>query len=353
MNATTKTFLTAAGLGAATVVAARALVRRSRRIELTGRTAIITGGSRGLGLVLARELVEKGVRVALFARTEADLESAKADLLRRGGVVESFVCDVSDRQQVNEAVRKAETALGPIDLLFNVAGIIEVGPLDAMTVEDFRKSMEINCWGILHTTLAVLPGMRERRFGRIVNIASIGGKRAVPHMLPYAASKFAAVGLSNGLRAELAKDGILVSTICPSLMRTGSPRNATFKGQHRKEYAWFSIGDSLPIATIDAQTAARQTIDACRHGDGEVILRSPLNVAVTLQSLFPSLTRETLAIVNRFLPEMGGIGKQSAYGYESFSAWSPSMLTALTEEAAKRNNEMRPRSADAHIAPGH
>jgi short-subunit dehydrogenase len=343
MSPTTKAFLTVAGLGAATVVAARAFVRRSRRIELAGRTAIITGGSRGLGLVIARQLVDEGVHVALFARTEADLQTARSDLEGRGGIVKTVVCDVSDQQQVHECVHRAEAALGPIDLLFNVAGIIEVGPLDAMTEDDFRKSMDINCWGILHTTLAVLPGMRERGFGRIVNVASMGGKRAVPHMLPYAASKFAAVGLSNGLRAELAKDGILVSTICPSLMRTGSPRNATFKGQHRKEYAWFSIGDSLPIATMDAETAARQTIDACRHGDGEVILRGPLNIGVTLQSLFPSLTRETLALVNRLLPEMGGIGKGSAYGYESVSAWSPSVLTTLTDEAARRNNEMRPR----------
>lgn len=348
MNSSTRIALTVAGLGAATVVAARALVRRSRYIELAGKNAVITGGSRGLGLVLARQLVDEGVRVALLARTETDLQSAKVDLETRGGVVDYFVCDVSDRQQANDAVRQAEVALGPIDLLFNVAGIIEVGPLDAMTDDDFRKSMDINCWGILNTTLAVLPGMRERRFGRIVNITSMGGKRAVPHMLPYAASKFAAVGLSNGLRAELTKDGILVSTICPSLMRTGSPRNATFKGQHRKEYAWFSVGDSLPIASMDAETAARQTIDACRHGDGEVVLHGPLNFGVALQGLFPGLTRDALALVNRFLPEMGGIGKESAYGYESFSAWSPSMLTTLTENAAEQNNQLQPRPAEAH-----
>src|SRR6185503_4123757 len=122
---------------------------------------------------------------------------------------------------------------------------------------------------------AVLPEMRARREGRIVNITSIGGKISVPHLLPYSASKFALVGLSEGLRAELAKDGIVVTTICPGLMRTGSPRNATFKGQHRAEYAWFSIGDSLPVTAMSADRAARQILTACKRGEAEVVLSVP------------------------------------------------------------------------------
>ena len=231
---------------------------------------------------------------------------------------------------------------GNVDVLINVAGVIEVGPLDAMTLEDFHRSMDTHCWGALHTVLAVLPGMRQRGWGRIVNIASLGGKRAVPHMLPYAASKFALVGLSNGLRTELAQDGILVTTICPGLMRTGSPRNATFKGQHRKEYAWFSIGDSLPLVSMDVTAAARKILLACQRGDGEVIVTGPGNLAVWLQTLAPNLMTEFLALVNHILPEMGGIGQRAAKGYESESELSPSWLTKLGDKAAVQNNELTP-----------
>jgi NAD(P)-dependent dehydrogenase (short-subunit alcohol dehydrogenase family) len=198
-------------------------------------------------------------------------------------------------------------------------------------------------WGPLYATLAVLPQMRRRGWGRIVNISSIGGKRAVPHLVPYSASKFALVGLSHGLRAELAKDGILVTTVCPGLMRTGSPRNATFKGQHRKEYAWFSVNGSLPWISMDATKAARQILRACQGGDPEIILTNHTNPFLHLQQLTPGLAQELAALVNYIMPEMGGIGQRPAYGYQSQSDWSPSLLTRMTERAARENNEMRPR----------
>jgi NAD(P)-dependent dehydrogenase (short-subunit alcohol dehydrogenase family) len=243
-------------------------------------------------------------------------------------------------------VERVVEHFGGVDVLFNVAGIIEVGPLDAMTKEDFQRSMETHCWGTLHTSLAVIPLMRRQSWGRIVNVASLGGKRAVPHMLPYSASKFAQVGLSNGLRTELAKDGILVTTACPSLMRTGSPRNAIFKGQHRKEYAWFSIGDALPGVSMNAEQAAKQIIAACQNGDGEVVVASPLNLAVMAQTAFPRLTQAVLTCMGGLLPQMGGIGQEAARGYESESSWSPSLLTTLSDQAAVRNNEMQPRPTD-------
>src|SRR5438105_6875199 len=121
--------------------------------------------------------------------------------------------------------------------------------------------------------------MRRRRACRSVNGPSIGGKVSMPHLLPYNASKFALVGLSEGLRAELAKDGIVVTTVCPGLMRTGSPRNANFKGQHRAEYAWFAISDSLPGASMSVERAARQILDACKRGDAEVVLSLPAKLA--------------------------------------------------------------------------
>ncbi len=336
MNETFKRLLVLGGAGTVAALAVRSLVRRSRWFDFRGRSVLITGGSRGLGLVLARQLVDAGARLTICARTAGDLAEAEAELRDRGGDVLAVPCDVRNREEVDELVQQAADRFGPVEVLFNVAGIIQVGPLDAMTREDFEEAMAINCWGPLNTTLAVLPAMRIRRWGRIVNVASIGGKQAVPHMLPYTASKFALVGLSNGLRTELLRDGILVTTVCPSLMRTGSPPRAIFKGQHRKEYAWFSIGGSLPGITSSAEAAARQIITACQNGDREVIVGNPL---YKLTAVAPGLVHQFMQIVGRLLPEMGGIGQHAARGYESFSRLSPSILTSLGDAAALANNE--------------
>jgi NAD(P)-dependent dehydrogenase (short-subunit alcohol dehydrogenase family) len=342
---TLERMLCIAGTGAIAYWALQQAVRRSRWFDLAGKRVIVSGGSRGLGLVLARQLVDAGARVAIWARTPEDVEAAVAELRaqRENSSVMGLRCNIRDRDQVEAGAQKVLEAWGRIDVLINVAGIMEVGPLDAMTPTDFHEAMDANCWGALNTVMTVLPAMRRQGWGRIVNVASIGGKRAVPHMLPYDVSKFALVGLSTGLRTELAKDGILVSTVCPSLMRTGSPRNALFKGQHRAEYAWFSIGGSLPLISISAERAAAQILRACQHGDAEIYVCNTLNLPVIAAQLFPSMTTEVLALINRLLPPMGGIGQRAAWGYESQSAFSPSVLTTLGEQAAARNNELRPR----------
>jgi NAD(P)-dependent dehydrogenase (short-subunit alcohol dehydrogenase family) len=229
---------------------------------------------------------------------------------------------------------------GRIDVLVNNAGVIQVGPVEEMTLEDYEQAMAVHFWGPLYTTLAVLPQMRARRDGRVVNVSSIGGKIGVPHLVPYSASKFALAGLSDGLRAELAKDGIVVTSVFPGLMRTGSPRNATFKGRHRAEYAWFAISDSLPVTSINAERAASQIIDACRRGRAELVITTQAQLAVKFRALFPEAAADLLAVVNRLLPGPGGIGRARAKGRESESALAPSVLTALTEAAARRNNEL-------------
>ena len=335
-----KKLVLAAAAGYAGVAITRAVVRRKRDFDWRNKRVIITGGSRGLGLVIARQLADQGARIAITARTEEDLDIAADELRTRGAEVISFPCDVRDKNQVAAYVDRVTHQFDGVDVLINVAGIITVGPLEGMTMDDFQDSMQTNCWGALRTSLAVLPHMRAAGWGRIVNVASIGGKRAVPHMLPYAASKFALVGLSNGMRTELKHKNIFVTTACPGLMRTGSPRNANFKGKHREEYAWFSIGDSLPLMSMNAETAAAQILTACRYGRGEVFIHSPLNVTVALQNMFPGLTREILALSATVLPKMGGIGRESAKGHESESPWSPSVITTLTQQAAVKNNEI-------------
>jgi NAD(P)-dependent dehydrogenase (short-subunit alcohol dehydrogenase family) len=329
-----------AAAGAGALLAARAAVRRWSDYDLRGKVVLITGGSRGLGLVMAREFASEGAQVAICARDVDELERARADLSERGARVVAVPCDVTERTQVAEMVNVVRDHFGRIDVLVNNAGVIQVGPIEVMTVADYEEAMKTHFWGPLYTTLCVLPEMRGRREGRIVNISSIGGKISVPHLVPYSASKFALVGLSEGLRAELRKDGVVVTTVCPGLMRTGSPRNAVFKGQHRAEYAWFSISDALPVSAMAATRAARQIVAACKRGDAEVVLSIQAELAVKFHALFPGLTADLLGLVNYLLPGTGGIGRRRAKGKDSESSWSPSLLTVLNEKAAEQNNEV-------------
>jgi NAD(P)-dependent dehydrogenase (short-subunit alcohol dehydrogenase family) len=331
------TFLKIAGAAAGALFASRLLNHNS--YNLKDKVVLITGGSRGLGLVLAREFQARGAKVAICARDAEELLKAESDLLARG---EAFAvrCDVTNKSEVAEMIDSVIEHFGRIDVLVNNAGTIQVGPIDVMTPADFQRAMDTHFWGPLNTIFAVLPSMRERGDGRIVNISSVGGKIAVPHLAPYCASKFALVGLSQGLRAELAKDGVVVTTVCPGLMRTGSPRNADFKGNKQAEYAWFSISDSLPFTSIQAERAARQIIRACVNGRAELVISIQAKAAVFLDHLLPETSADVMTLVNRMLPQANGFGVRQAKGKDSTSAWSPSLLTALTEKAALRNNEV-------------
>jgi hypothetical protein len=151
-----------------------------------------------------------------------------------------------------------------------------------------------------------------------------------------------ATAAAEGLRTELARDGIVVTTVCPGLMRNGSPRNAAFKSQLRAEYAWFAISDSLPPFAMNAQRAARRIIRVCKLGEAEVTLTVLARCAVAFHGLFPGLTADILGVVNRLLPGPGGIDELSLLGKESRSSLAPSWLTALTEAAAEENNEVAP-----------
>jgi NAD(P)-dependent dehydrogenase (short-subunit alcohol dehydrogenase family) len=332
-------------LGLATVTGAlwvAHLLRAGGDYSLQRKTVLITGGSRGLGLAMAREMGVRGARLAICGRDADSLERARASLSRIGGEVIAVPCDVTDQASVDALVQEVHRRLGPIDVLINNAGVIEVGPAEVMAISDYEEAMGTNFWGMLYPTLAVLPEMRRRRSGRIVNITSIGGKLGIPHLLPYSASKFAAVGFSQGLRAEVAADGIKVVTVVPGLMRTGSPRNAIFRGQHRSEYAWFSISDALPGLSISAESAARRIVEACRRGDAEVLFPFTTRVAAVANAVAPGITATLLGVVDRLLPGPGQRPRQRRRGAESQSWLSPSWLTRLGDRAARKYNQMIP-----------
>ncbi len=325
------------GFGAA--LAARALLQKRRHIDFLGKTVLITGGSRGLGLVMARAFAAEGARIALCARDKDELEQAAVELDDRGAEVFTVVCDMSEEREITRLIKKVQDHYGFIDILINNAGVIEVGPMETMTIADYEEAMRVHFWAPLHASLAVLPSMKNRKEGRIVNISSIGGKVSVPHLLPYCASKFALVGLSEGLRAELLKYGIYVTTVCPGLMRTGSHLNAKFKGWNRAEYALFTVMDAAPFSSMNVENAASQILEACRRGDAEVLLSVPAKILGTFHALYPGLTSDLLGLAAKLLPGVGGIGSNYESGSKSQSWVSPSLLTASIEGAAMRNNE--------------
>src|SRR5437773_2397522 len=154
------------------------------RFSFAGKVVLISGGSRGLGLILARQISNEGGRVALLARDAGEPERAKAELTTRGGEVLAIQCDLFERSQIQAAVAEVLACYGKIDVLFNNAGIIQVGPIENMQQQDFERAMSVHFWAPLLLIMEVLPAMRARRCGRIVNICSIGGKIAVPQPAP-------------------------------------------------------------------------------------------------------------------------------------------------------------------------
>jgi short-subunit dehydrogenase len=330
----------AAGIGGLFAVRTLLRKRRARAFDLAGKVVLITGGSRGLGLVMARQLADEGARLAICARHDDQLARAEAELRGMGAEVLALHCDVTQRADATRLITEVTAHYGQIDVLINNAGVIQVGPLENASLDDFEEAMNTHFYGALYTTLALLPQMRARRSGCIVNISSVGGKVAVPHLLPYSASKFALGGFSKGLRTEVARDGISVTTVFPGLMQTGSPRHAVVKGQHEKEYAWFKTADSLPFISAGAEDAASQIIKGFREGRAEVIITFPAKLLALLSEVFPAVTTDALGLINRLLPDPVAGSDARKRGYESESNSSQSRLTAATDRAAVRNNEL-------------
>jgi NAD(P)-dependent dehydrogenase (short-subunit alcohol dehydrogenase family) len=339
MSKNTNSLLIGAAVGIGALSALTAWKKSRRHFNLREKVVLITGGSRGLGLVLAREFAKEGARIAICARDGEELAAAKTDLESRGAEVFDAICDVTNQEEIDRLIGDVCMRFGQIDVLVNNAGVIQVGPLETQTEKDFEDAMAIHFWAPYRMIQTVLPIMRGAGAGRIINIASIGGKVAVPHLAPYCASKFALVGLSGALQVELAKENIFVTTDCPGLMRTGSHVNAYFKGQNEKEYALFAISNALPVSSISAESAARQIVRAAKRGDAEAIISVQAKIAAKMNALFPETTAQVLSLVNRLLPGKGGIGTSKLRGKESESWFAPSILTAMSDKEIIENNE--------------
>lgn len=330
----------AALLGTAAAVAVLAGLRKTYASQMRGKTVLITGSSRGLGLAMAEEFARQGARIALTARDAEELERARHMLLERTAANTSDViavpADLRKQEEAEYLVHRVVETWGRIDVLVNNAGIITVGPIQNQTFEDFRAVMDANFFSGVQCTLAALPAMLQRGEGTVVNITSIGGKVAVPHLLPYSASKFAAVGFSEGLHAELRSTGVHVLTVCPGLMRTGSHLNAQFAGNAEAEYQWFSLAATTPGLAASAQSAARRIVRGVLNRETEVFITPQAAVAGRLAQMAPAVTAMGMGMVSRVLP---GPGAQRGRRGADVRQREPASARLFGSGPARRYNE--------------
>ncbi|MEV8099505.1 SDR family NAD(P)-dependent oxidoreductase [Kitasatospora sp. NPDC085879] len=311
--------------------------------RFAGRTALVTGSSRGLGLLIARELTRHGAQVMLCARDADALGRAERQLRADGADTASLSCDLTDPETPRRLLDTVHDRFGPLDILVNSAGIIQVGPLEALREQEFRQAMETMYFAPLRLTLAALPDLRASSAGTVVTVSSVGGRIPAPHLLPYVAAKFAAAGFSQGLRAELAGTGVSVTTVFPGLMRTGSHTAARFHGRPGAEYAWFAAAASMPLLSMNAERAARAIVRAAERRRPELVLTPAAKVGVRLQELAPATTARLLGLVARSLPAAGDRPHHDVQGARAAErSGLPAWVTALGDRAGARFAEPRP-----------
>lgn len=333
-------FLSRAALAATAYYIGRGIYQyvREKKYSFKGKVVLITGGSRGLGLVMARQLAQEGALLSICARNTRELEEARQQLKQHGARVLAIPADITAPDAAEKVVGQTLSYYGHLDVLINNAGQIIVGPLKSQTLQAFDALMQLYFYAPLRFIDAALPALRRQQ-GRILNISSIGGKISVPHLLSYSTGKFALTGLSEGLYAALKREGVVVTTACPDLMRTGSPLNVDVVGKYEEEYRWFKISDSLPLLSMHAEKAAHKLLNACRRGDPECILTLPAKAAVLLHGISPSLFIRMSELANRFLLPEPIENTIPVKGHETRYDHSPNPLTKPTDKAAAKNNE--------------
>jgi short-subunit dehydrogenase len=347
---------TAPLVAAATTLAGAILAARRAQDDIRGEVAVVTGASRGLGLLLARELVRHSCPLVICARDAAELERAAGQLRAAGAEVTAVACDVTHEASPRLLVDTALERYGRLDIVISNAGIIQVGPVQAGQAGLYQTALDTMALAPVRLALTALPVMRGQGHGRIVTIASVGGKLSVPHLLPYSTAKFAAVGFSEGLRAELGRGPVTVTTVVPGLMRTGSHLQARFTGQAGKEFTWFALGASLPLISMDAERAARQIIGAVRQRRAEVVLTPAAKLVSRVGGLAPGLTSDALHLVQRLAlpapPNQAAQAGEPVPGHDldpTLPRKAFDRLTTLGRAAATRFNE---RSQLSRSAPG-
>jgi NAD(P)-dependent dehydrogenase (short-subunit alcohol dehydrogenase family) len=338
-------------LGLGLVAGALAFLAEDRPYSYRGKVALVTGGSRGFGLALAQGLLRQGAIVTLLARN-------KDELLRAQNICESegyprpeiIAADITDPASVKGAVNKVFAAHGRLDILVNNAGAIAAGPFQAMQLEEFQAQLNVHLLCHISMIQAALPYLEATGQGRIINTCSMGGRVPVPYMSTYAASKFALAGFCGSAGTELEAKGIHVTTAFPSLMRTGSPIQAVFKGDSEKNYALFLAGDLSPVS-LGADLAAEKVLGAARLRKREAFTSPMSKPQILLSQVFPEIFFGFSAAATKLLPD--GTSPDRKLGSDSEGwlerTWIGRSLMERNRKYEKRWNQKSERSAEFNL----
>jgi NAD(P)-dependent dehydrogenase (short-subunit alcohol dehydrogenase family) len=249
--------------------------------KISGTTAVITGATSGIGRETALQFARDGARVVVAGRRKERLRQLVIEIESTGGQALGVITDVAEQAQIDHLIESVVERFGRIDTLVNNAGVAFAGRFDQMTLEDFRRVMDVNLWGAVYASKAVVPRMRKQRGGGvIINVSSIFGKRGVPFQTAYCASKFALAGFSEALRAEVMSDGIDVSTIFPGAVETEIFESAA---NH--------TGMELPsfVPKFPAKALARIIVQTARFPQPEVVLALDAQAINFFNTLAPGL----------------------------------------------------------------
>lgn len=241
------------------------------RAALEGRRAVVTGGGRGIGAAVARALAASGARVAVAARTEKEVEEVARTLRKEGHEAHAFTCDVTDPGQVRELTASVRRALGGADLLVNNAGAAGSWPLTRTSLEAWNRLIAVNATGTFLCTRAMVPGMVERGWGRVVNVASVAGLEGAPYVTAYTAAKHAVVGFTRAAAAELEGTGVTVNAVCPGYVDTGLTREAVARvvretGRSEEEALKAILERADQARLIDPSEVADRVAGLCAEG---------------------------------------------------------------------------------------